>query len=345
MIRAGAARPWTNPWFPMTDNKSLDMAIEAAARVAAEEAAALSSLDKEIRSGKFRKAVATCLECRGTIYIIGLGKSGLVGQKIAATLTSTGTPAICLHAGDALHGDLGAIRPGDVAIIISKSGETREVLQAIPFLKNQSNMIIAITNDSRSTLASAADVAVMMEVDSEACPLNLAPMTSTAATMAIGDALAAALIVAKGFKREDFARFHPAGKLGWLLTATVAGMISPEKNPVCPETASLRQAVVKLVEFRLGGVNVVDGTGKLSGILTDGDLKRIMLSGDDSALNRPVKEFMKAGPVTINSEASAAEALELMENRDTQISVLPVVDAERKPVGLLRLHDVIRTHL
>jgi len=329
----------------MADPEMLTKAIEAAKRVIAEEAEALASLGEEILSDNFRKAVETCLACKGTIYVIGMGKSGLVGQKMAATLTSTGAPAIYIHAGDALHGDLGSVRPGDVAVIISKSGETREALQTLPFLKSQKNPIIAITNEAESTLAKEADVSLLTKIGSEACPLNLAPMTSTTATMAIGDALAAALIVARNFKPEDFARFHPAGKLGWMLTAKVSDMISPERNPVSAENDTLRQAVVKLVEHKLGGVNIASADGKLAGILTDGDLKRIILSKDDAALDRPVKEFMKAGPVTIHFEASAAEALELMENRESQISVLPVVDGARKPVGLLRLHDVIRTHL
>jgi arabinose-5-phosphate isomerase len=327
------------------DGAILKKALAAAVKVAREESAAVARLESRIQSPAFGKALQLCLECGGVVYIIGMGKSGLVGQKMAATLSSTGTPAIYIHAGDALHGDLGAIRARDVAILISKSGETREILQTLPFLKSHANPVIAITNDGASSLAKSADVVIEMGVDNEACPMNLAPMTSTTVTVALGDALSSALIVARGFKPEDFAVFHPGGKLGWLLTAKVADVISRGKNPVCGLGDSLRQAVVKLVEYRLGGVNVVDEDGKLAGVLTDGDLKRIMLGGDDGALNRPVREFVKGSPVTIHSSATAAEALDLMEKRETQISVLPVVDDGGRPVGLLRIHDVIRPHL
>ncbi|MBI4666608.1 MAG: KpsF/GutQ family sugar-phosphate isomerase [Nitrospinae bacterium] len=322
-----------------------ELAINAALKVASEEARALDGLAEVIRSQAFASALSLCHNCRGALFILGMGKSGLVGQKMAATLTSTGTPSIYIHAGDALHGDLGAIRPGDVAILISKSGETREVLDAAPFLKKQGNPIIAITNDPASSLAKAASVTLLMGVESEACPLNLAPMTSTTVTMALGDALASALIVSKGFKPENFAQFHPGGKLGWMLTARVGDLLSKDKNPVCSAEDTLRNAVVKLVECRLGGVNIVDGGGRLLGVLTDGDIKRLILKADDGLLNRPVKEFMKTGPVTVKHSATAAEALDLMENRETQISVLPVVDDDNRPVGLLRLHDVIKSHL
>jgi arabinose-5-phosphate isomerase len=327
------------------DGAILKQALAAAVKVAKEESAAVARLESQIQSPAFEKALRLCLDCGGAVYIIGMGKSGLVGQKIAATLSSTGTPAIYIHAGDALHGDLGAIRARDVAILISKSGETREILQTLPFFKSNANPVIAITNDGKSSLAKSADVTLEMGVDNEACPMNLAPMTSTTVTVALGDALSSALIVARGFKPENFAVFHPGGKLGWLLTAKVADIISSDKNPVCALGDPLRQAVLKLVEYRLGGVNVVDENGKLAGVVTDGDLKRIMLGGDDGALNRPVREFVKASPVAIHSSATAAEALDLMEKRETQISVLPVVDDGGRPVGLLRIHDVIKSYL
>lgn len=329
----------------MPDDEILTKAIEAAVAVALEEADAVRRLADTANAPEFKKALEICLHCPGTIFILGMGKSGLVGQKIAATLTSTGSPSIYIHPGDALHGDIGAIRAVDVAILISKSGETGEVLRTVPFLKNQGNPIIAITSELSSSLSKSADVTLDMQVTSEACPLNLAPMSSTTATMVIGDALAAALIVARGFRPESFARFHPGGKLGWLLTAKVADMIGPEKNPVAAESETLRQAIVKLVEYRLGGVSVVDSAGRLTGMITDGDLKRIIISGDDHAMNRSVVEFMKKSPVSIPITATAAEALDLMEKRETQISVLPVVDDLYRPVGILRLHDVIRTHL
>ncbi|MDH5637326.1 MAG: KpsF/GutQ family sugar-phosphate isomerase, partial [Nitrospinota bacterium] len=255
----------------MSDD-SMDKAIEAAAIVIRAEAEALGRLGDVVRSEAFSVATKILLRCEGTIYIIGLGKSGLVGQKIAATLTSTGAPAAYIHAGDALHGDLGAIRPRDATILISKSGQTREILEVVPFLKNNNNPTIAITNQPQSPLAAKADVTLPMMVETEGCPLNLAPMTSSTAAMAIGDALAGALIVARDFKPENFARFHPAGRLGFLLTAKVCDLLAPGVNPVSQQNVSLRQAVVALVDSRLGGLSIVDEDGRLTGVLTDGDL-------------------------------------------------------------------------
>ncbi len=329
----------------MNNKTRLDASLESAINVIKNESAALARLEEVVRSQEFKNAVELCLDCKGAIYVIGMGKSGLVGQKIAATLTSTGTTAIYIHAGDALHGDLGAIRPEDIAILISKSGETRETLGIIPFLKNQGNAFIAITNEISSTLAKGADVILLMKVISEACPLNLAPMTSSTATMALGDALAGALIVAKDFKTEHFARLHPGGKLGWMLTAKVADMIDIDQNPVIDKKATLRHAVAQLVESRTGAVSVVDEAGILAGLITDGDLKRIIVSGDNGPFDQPVELSMTPDPMVIDLAATAAEAIEIMENRDTQISVLPVVDDEHRPVGMLRIHDIIKTHM
>ncbi|MDH5511365.1 MAG: KpsF/GutQ family sugar-phosphate isomerase [Nitrospinota bacterium] len=327
----------------MSDN-SLGKAIDAAANVIHAEAEALARLGEVVRSEAFIIATKILLRCEGTIYIIGLGKSGLVGQKIAATLTSTGAPAAYIHAGDALHGDLGAIRQRDAAILISKSGQTREILEVVPFLKNNNNPTIAITNQPQSPLAAKADVTLPMMVESEGCPLNLAPMTSSTAAMAIGDALAGALIVARDFKPENFARFHPAGRLGFLLTAKVGDLLAPGLNPVSRENVTLRQAVVALVDSRLGGLSIVDENGRLTGVLTDGDLKRIIVD-KAQRLDEEVRHFMTRNPVFARPDDSAAAAMEIMENRQTQISILPVVDGHGKPMGILRLHDIIRSAL
>lgn len=329
----------------MNDPDLIKKAIESAVKVTDNESKAILRLAEVVRSPAFERALRICLECKGAIYIIGMGKSGLVGQKIAATLTSTGSPANYIHAGDALHGDIGVIRPVDVAILISKSGETEQMLQIILFLKEQKNPIIAITNDENSSLAKSSDVTLPMKVNIEACPMNLAPMTSTTATMAIGDALAAALIVANNFQPENFAKFHPGGKLGWMLTAKVSDMIKPGGNPILKTADTLREAVVSLVESRVGGVSIVDDNGKLIGLLTDGDLKRIVVNSDGSSLDKPVAGVMTKNPITIPLSATAAQAVDLMENRDNQIYVLPVVDEGHRPVGMLRLHDVIRTHM
>ena len=327
----------------MTEEK-MKLAAGAAKNVLTEEAKALSRLAEAAGSEEFASAINILMACTGVVYIIGLGKSGLVGQKIAATLTSTGAPSSYIHAGDALHGDLGAIRPGDVVILISKSGQTREVLEVIPFLKSNGNRIIAITNEDGSSLAKDADVTLSMMVESEGCPLNLAPMTSSTAAMAIGDALAGALIVARDFKPESFAKFHPAGRLGFLLTATIGDILDRSFNPAVGSSAPLREAVVALVESRLGGVSVVDGDGRLEGVLTDGDLKRIMLE-QNPGLDRSVGEVMTKSPITAKLEDTAAWAVEIMENRNSQISILPVVDNELRPLGILRLHDIIRSAL
>jgi arabinose-5-phosphate isomerase len=326
------------------DESLLTEAVAAAARAVSAEASALARLEEVIASPPFARAVAACYECAGKIFVVGLGKSGLVGAKIAATLSSTGTTAVSLHAADALHGDMGAIGSTDVAILISKSGQTRETLEIIPFLKDQGNTIIALTNEPESSLGAGADIVLPLMVETEGCPMNLAPMASTTNTLAIGDALAAALIVARGFRAESFARFHPGGKLGWMLTANVADMIDRSKNPVVWEGELLRVAVKKLVEYRLGAVSVVDAQGRMVGIVTDGDLKRIVVEGDEALFDRPVVETMAKEPTVIALTASAAEALDMMERRDNQISALPVVDGDLKPVGVLRIHDVIRSH-
>ncbi len=329
----------------MGDKAGIDKSIQAGLNVLREERSALERLEGTILSPEFSRAVKILDQCKGRVVVIGMGKSGLVGQKIAATLTSTGVSSLYIHAGDALHGDLGAITSDDTVLLISKSGETREVLQTLPFLDNQKNSLIGITNEIDSSLAKACDVALDMKTESEGCPLNLAPMTSSTATLAIGDALASALIVSRGFSQEGFARFHPGGKLGWLLTASVADMIDRDNNPLLPEAATLREAVMKLVESRVGGVNIVDGAGLLAGVITDGDLKRIMLEDGNGWMEKSVCELMVKNPVSIQLSATAAEAIDLMEKRATQISVLPVLDNEGKPVGILRLHDIIRTHL
>jgi arabinose-5-phosphate isomerase len=309
------------------------------------EVLALGKLEAVISSAEFEQALKICFETTGAVVVVGMGKSGLVAQKIAATLTSTGTNSRFLHAGDAMHGDLGAIGKDDCVIIISKSGETKEALLILPFLKEQKNKIIAITNEPASTLAKEVDVVLLMGVNTEACPLNLAPMTSTTVTMALGDALAAALVVAKDFKQDMFAKFHPGGKLGWLLTSKVSDMLDSKVNPVLGHDANLKDAVVSLVETRLGGVSIVDEKGKLAGLITDGDLKRVMLAESAGWQNKKVADIMRKEPITVNPETSGAEALKLMEQRESQISVLPVIDDNGAPVGILRLHDVIRTYL
>ncbi len=319
-------------------------AIDAAARTIVDERAALARMEGVVRSAAFAEAVQVCFDCKGKIFVIGLGKSGLVGAKIAATLSSTGSVAVAMHAADALHGDMGAIAEEDVAVLISKSGETRETVEIIPFLRGQGNRIVAITNETASSLAKGAHVVLPLSVEAEGCPMNLAPMASTTNTLALGDALASALMAARKFAPHQFARFHPGGKLGWLLTALVADMIDRTKNPTCWEGHLLRDAVAVLARDRMGAVSIVDQNGRIKGIVTDGDLKRIIVEGHESRFDRPVIESMALNPSVISMSASAAEALDIMERRTSQISALPVVDENLKPVGILRIHDVIRSH-
>ncbi len=325
----------------MTNNEP----INAALRVAKESATAALRLIKTIESDGFRKVVEACLHCKGAVTLIGMGKSGHVGRKISATLNSTGTLSNFIHAAEALHGDMGAIRKNDICLLLSKSGETQETITVSRYLKKQKNMIVAITGNTNSTLADSADVVLDIVTDNEACPMNLAPMISTTATLVLGDALASALIEARGFKPENFAKLHPGGKLGWLLTATVADIISDMANPVCDENTKLRSAILVMVEKRLGGVNVTSADGRLVGVLTDGDLKRLVVDKDNGWLDEPISKFMIKNPTVIKADRSAEEALDLMENRENQISVLPVIDSDGKPVALLRLHDIIKSQM
>lgn len=285
--------------------------------------------------------------CQGKVILAGVGKSGLIGRKIAATLTSTGTAAFYLHPADALHGDLGIVCPNDVAVILSNSGETDELVAILPHFKHRQIPIIAILGNLNSTLARNADVVLDASVDKEACPLNLAPTTSTTVALAIGDALAMALMQVKQLTPEDFALNHPAGRLGKRLTLRVIDLMHKESdNPKILSTASWLEVITAISKGGLGAVNVVDSRGCLLGIITDGDLRRTLQKTHPTDLeNLTGNLIMTKNPTTVSPFSLAYDALELMENRPSQISVMPVVDEQGICLGLIRLHDIVRSGL
>jgi arabinose-5-phosphate isomerase len=285
--------------------------------------------------------------CVGKVVLTGIGKSGFIARKIAATLTSTGTRAIFLHASDALHGDLGILDKSDVVLLVSNSGETDEVIAMLPYLKHRSVPLIAIVGNLTSTLASNSDVVLDASVDKETCPFDLAPTASTTVALAIGDALALTVMQIKGLTLEDFALNHPAGRLGKRLSLKVADLMhSGDRNPIISPLTPWLEVVSAISRGGLGAVSVLSHGEVLAGIITDGDLRRaIQKSNPDELMNLNAEAFMTRNPVTVAPDELAYSALQLMENRASQISVLPVVDAEHHCIGLLRLHDLVRSGL
>lgn len=311
------------------------------------EADAITCAAGRLRRDAVERAVELLASCTGKVVTVGIGKSGHVAQKIAATLTSTGTAAVFLHPSDALHGGIGMIKAEDVVVVLSNSGETYELLELLPHLKQKAGALIAVVGNLQSTLAQRADVALDASVDREACPLNLAPTTSTTVALAIGDALAMTLMRAKQFQAEDFALNHPAGRLGKRLTLKVSDLMhARECGPAVRRDATLLEVVRAIGDGGLGAVNVVDDEGRLVGIITDGDVRRTLQKGRLADLESlRAAGVMTPDPVVVVPETMAYAALRLMEDRPSQISVLPVVDGARRCVGMLRLHDVIRSGL
>jgi len=285
--------------------------------------------------------------CKGKVVIAGVGKSGIIAQKIAATMTSTGTAALHLHPSDALHGGLGIVSEDDVVIVLSNSGETDEIVAMLPYLKHRRVPIIGIVGNLNSTVARRCDALLDASVDQEACPLNLAPTTSTTVALALGDAVAMSLMKLKGLTLEKFAVNHPAGRLGKRLTLKVEDLMhGGADNPTIQVGATWMAVVQSISNGGLGAVNVVDGAGQLTGIITDGDLRRAIQRRDHASLEKlKCDEIMTRDPVVVSAATLAYEALRLMEDRASQISVLPVVDDARLCVGLIRLHDIVRSGL
>lgn len=294
--------------------------------------------------GAFSAACELILAARGRVVCTGMGKSGHIARKIAATLASTGTPAFYVHPGEAGHGDLGMITDADILLALSYSGESEEVLTLLPVLKRQGNRLIAMTGRINSTLAGEADVHLDVSVPVEACPLDLAPTSSTTASLAMGDALAVALLEARGFTADDFARSHPAGSLGRRLLLHISDVMhAGDEVPKVRETARLSEALVEMSRKRLGMTAVVDADGRLLGLFTDGDLRRTLDDDRADLRNTSIAEVMTQSPKTIAPDRLAVEAAQLMEAH--KINALLVVDAERRVVGALNIHDLLRARV
>lgn len=315
-----------------------DLAL--ARKVLKTEAAAILGLVDQVDE-RFSRAVIMLRDCRGRVIVTGMGKSGIICRKIAATFSSTGTPAFFLHPAEAIHGDLGLVQKDDVIVALSQSGETGEILRLLETIRRLGARLIAITGVRGSTLAQAADVALDCCIDEEACPMNLAPTASTTAALALGDALAMTLLVEKGFRPEDFANLHPGGKIGKRLMRVDALMHAGLEAPIVSVTAPMREVIYEMSRQGLGMACVVDAN-RLVGIITDGDLRRRMIQ-TPSVLELTAAEAMTRNPVTIHGSMLAAEALRLMEER--KITSLIVVDTERMVQGVLHLHDLWHTEL
>lgn len=299
---------------------------------------------------RFVKAVELLHGCSGRVIVTGMGKSGLVGRKIAATLASTGTPAYFLHPAEGVHGDIGMVASGDVVLGLSNSGETDEVLAVLPAIKRLGIPLILLTGTPGSTLARQADVVLDVGVSEEACPMNLAPTSSTTAALAMGDALAMALLEVRGLKPEDYAALHPRGALGWRSLFRVRDLMhTGEALPVVSDQASMKEAIEEMSAKRLGITTVVDAAGRLVGVITDGDLRRHQLA-HGSLLDRRVGECLTRAPGRIGADELAAKALNMMETHaiDGQprpITSLVITDAADRPVGVIHLHDILRAKI
>ena len=317
-----------------------DNALEIARKVLRTEAEAVAGLIEKLDGG-FERAVGIMYESRGRVVVTGMGKSGLVGKKIAATLASTGTPAFFLHPAEASHGDLGMVTSDDVIMAVSNSGETEELVGLIPFLKRFSVRLISMTGHAASTIARAADIHLDISVKEEACPLGIVPTASTTAAMAMGDALAVALLMKRGFKEEDFALFHPCGTLGKKLLIKVkdlmhTGEALPTVSPDTPITAALMEISSK----RLGVAVVVEPGGRFTGIITDGDVRRGLERWGKSFFDMTAEEAMTKSPKTVSAEELAAGALSVMER--LSITSLLVSDDSGRALGIVHLHDILK---
>ncbi len=315
----------------------------SARRVIAIEAQAISALAERI-DGDFVRACTLMLQCSGRVVVSGMGKSGHVGRKIAATLASTGTPSFFMHPGEASHGDLGMIADGDVVIALSNSGETDELLTILPLIRRRNVRLIGISGNPASSLARLSDVHLDVSVPLEACPLNLAPTSSTTAAVVMGDALAIALLEARGFTADDFARSHPAGALGRRLLLRIADIMhTGAAIPRVARAASASDALVEMTRKGLGMTAVVDADGQLAGIFTDGDLRRAVDDAEIDLRRTPVAELMTANPKSVQPEQLAVEAAKLME--DHKIHALLVQDDQGVLVGALNIHDLLRARV
>lgn len=319
--------------------------IEKAREVLAIESEAIARAST-LLDESFERAVGLLLDCSGRVVVTGVGKSGAIGRKIASTLASTGTPALFLHATEGLHGDLGMVAPGDVLIALSYSGRTDDLTGILPVIKAMGVPVIAFTGNANSFLASHADIVLNISVEKEACPLNLAPTASTTAALALGDALAVCAMTAREFTSEDFARFHPGGTLGRGLTLRVADLMrTGERLALVPETATIREVLMAITEAMSGSALVTDDTGVLSGYLTDGDVRRLLVHTDDAEqlLKTPVTQLMTRTPLSLSPSMMALEALRALQERG--VDDAPVVDELNRPAGVLDVQELLRAGL
>lgn len=318
--------------------KTLDL-TQTAKKVLDIEAQAILRIKNNLDEKQFNNAIDAIYNCKGRVIITGMGKSGHIGNKIAATLSSTGTPAYFLHPAESTHGDSGIITKDDVIIAISNSGETQELLNLLPLLKRFGLTIISMTSNQDSTLGQASDIFLDISVEKEACPLGKAPTASTTVTLAVGDALAMCLLERRGFTEEDFLIFHPSGTLGKGFTYKVADLMKSDNLPIASETELFTNVVETISEHKLGLAIIVNEKGELTGILTDGDIRRNLLKYKDLD-NLIVTDAMTKNPKTVKSTSYAASALHLMEKYS--ITALPIVDENNKPRGIVHVHDLLK---
>jgi arabinose-5-phosphate isomerase len=316
--------------------------LERGRRVLAAESEAIRSLSQRL-DGRFVEAVTLLLHCAGRTVTTGVGKAGAIARKIAATLASTGTPSLFLHPVEGLHGDLGVVTRQDIVIAFSYSGESDEVLRLLPAISAVGAVLIAVVGQTGSALARAADVVLDISVEAEACPLGLAPTTSTAAMLALGDAMALSAMEARGFTREDFARFHPAGALGRRLTLRVADVMrTAEQVAVVREHSSVHDVLFAITRAGAGAAFVCSEEGRLLGIITDGDVRRALLR-DPNALALPAERVMNRNPLVIEGNPLAAEAFQLLQESPRRPGEVPVVDSDGRPIGMVTIKDLLRT--
>ena len=314
--------------------------IEELRRVIQLEAKALVHLEESLNS-RFEEAVRMLQACQGKVILMGVGKSGLIANKISATLVSTGTPAVFLHGSEGMHGDIGIVAPEDIVLAVGKSGESEELLALIPFIRKIGARIISITAKPQSTLACESDLVLVTPIEEEACPLNMAPTCSTTSALVLGDAIAMALMKLRDFQPADFALFHPGGQLGKRLLLTVGDcMRKGEANPVIDLSQSIRTMLCEMTSKRAGAVSVIDAQSKLLGIITDFDIRRTLEEGQN-LFEMAIADVMNAEPHFVYVDEKAVTALEFMEKREKPISVLPVLDRQDTVVGIIHLHDLI----
>ncbi len=317
------------------------MSIDKAKEVLRAEAKAIQDLIRRIDSN-FEKAVRLILKSKGRVIVTGMGKPGFIAQKISATLSSTGTPSLYLHPAEALHGDLGRVTKKDCLIAISSSGETEEIIRLLPIIKRIGAVLISMVGSTNSTLARNSDCVLDVSIKKEACPLGLAPTTSTTVMLAMGDALSIAVQEKKGFKVEHFALYHPGGNLGKRLLLRVGDIMRKENaNPIVKEDKLVRDVLLKITQARAGSASIIDKKGILKGIFTDGDLRRHLRKGD--IISKKIKEVMTKDPITVYSEMMAIDALEILQSK--KIDEVPVIDKKGKPVGLLDVQDLLKAGL